>query len=270
RRARTLPDRSPSGSRGAAGSPTRVRRPTERPKRSRSSAPTTPARPGRTTSGMGQIYPGALRPKPDSGSARAGGLAIAGGEQAPPRWFMLLRSSILRPRGRSVVLASALALGLTGAHACLPTADCTRSRSCPPSGGAVGIIEHWTGGSAGRGGGEGGGAGAPFGGLGGLGGFGGGGEEHPQEPPLVAVGDECEPDGLYSCADHATREQLVCDSGYFVSYDRCPRGQLCDTRPETQGLCQPIIPECDGHEPGDIVCRQSERIVCGADLVTAE
>lgn len=178
--------------------------------------------------------------------------------------MLRLLVGFLRPRGRSVVLASVLALAVTGAHGCLPSSDCERLRSCAPSGGTPGIVEQWSGGRGPLGGGEGGAAGE--GGMRGLGGWGG---TLPEVPP-VAPGDECAPNGLYACAGHATPDQLVCANGYFIDYDRCPSGQYCDTRPATSGLCQPVIPECEDHLPSDVVCRGTERLTCGPDLVTAE
>jgi len=175
----------------------------------------------------------------------------------------LARFLFARPWAALGALAS---LGLS--DACVPADEaCVRARSCAPTGGEVSIVEHWQGGSMG-------GTDATSA-SGGEGGFGG---EPPGEPkqsapaereePTAAPGDECSPDGRYACAAHATREQLVCENGYYVPYDTCPVGQRCDNRPETAGLCQPVIPECEDHEPSDLVCRGLDRIVCGPDLVT--
>jgi len=153
---------------------------------------------------------------------------------------------------------------LCGGHACIPGQDdCRRSRTCFPDGGTAAIAENGAGSATG--GGPTGGA-ASEGGLGGMGG--GGGAEPEPEAELPTEGTECSPNGLYACAGHATDLQLVCAAGAFEKYDNCPAGQLCDTRAETSGLCQPVVPECSGRLPGDIVCRGTQRLICGADLIT--
>jgi len=139
---------------------------------------------------------------------------------------------------------------------------CQRSRTCAPTGGQAGV-----GGMSG----EGLGAAAGAAGAAGSGAEGGlGGAAPASTGPIRELGDTCVIEGQYACAGHAQRVQLVCAAGVFVEFDVCDPSERCDTQVESAGLCQPIVAECWGHGPGDVVCRGSERIACGADLVTSE
>ena len=105
-------------------------------------------------------------------------------------------------------------------------------------------------------------------GSGAEGGLGGGGPA--STGAIRELGDACAIEGQYACAGHAQRVQLVCKAGTFVKYGVCAPTERCDTESGATGLCQPVVAECLGHGPGDVVCRGSERIACGVDLVTSE
>jgi formylglycine-generating enzyme len=140
---------------------------------------------------------------------------------------------------------------------------CRRSRTCVPTSGMMG-------GQAGLGGmsGEGPGAAAGVAGRGAEGGLGG---TAPTSTGTVREpGDACKVEGQYACAGHAQRVQLVCAAGVVVEYGVCGPTERCDTQAGAAGLCQPVVAECLGHSPGDVVCREGERIACGADLVTSK
>lgn len=81
-------------------------------------------------------------------------------------------------------------------------------------------------------------------------------------------GEPCAPDGALACEGHAQRVQLRCTMGTWVGNGTCANDALCDTSEANRGLCQPIVTECSDKEPDEIVCLGSDRVTCGADLVS--
>ncbi len=116
---------------------------------------------------------------------------------------------------------------------------------------------------AGTGGAAGGTGGAAVGGATSTGGAGG-----PGSGPIGTLGQPCSPDGSYACAGYATRGQLICSGGTWMSNGACSSGDNCDTSSGNAGFCNPIVAECVGLAFGDVVCRGTDRLQCGVDLVT--
>jgi formylglycine-generating enzyme len=165
---------------------------------------------------------------------------------------------------RCAVLWAGLALApALVSQACEVDPDaCQRSRTCAPTGGQGGL--GGMGGTSGEGPG-------PTAGAAGSGAEGGlGGAASASTSAIRELGDGCALEGQYACAGHAQRVQLICERGAFVESGICGPTERCDTAAGATGLCQPVVAECVGHGPGDVVCRGSERIACGADLVTSE
>src|SRR6478735_9295193 len=171
-----------------------------------------------------------LRQEAQPGSAVEPGRPLA----AEPQLGHVMRRLGLISRSAALWAGLALAPGLVG-QACEVDPDaCQRSRTCAPTPGQ--------------------------GGQGGVG---------PASTGAIReLGDACAIEGQYACAGHAQRVQLVCKAGTFVKYGVCAPTERCDTESGATGLCQPVVAECLGHGPGDVVCRGSERIACGVDLVT--
>src|SRR5262245_30640513 len=86
---------------------------------------------------------------------------------------------------------------------------------------------------------------------------------------IGAWGMSCSPDGAYACAGHAQKDQLICTGGKWRANGSCTGANNCDTTPGSNaGSCQPIIPDCQGKRAGDVFCSDTDRLVCGIDLVT--
>ncbi len=83
---------------------------------------------------------------------------------------------------------------------------------------------------------------------------------------IGSVGDPCSPQGAYGCAGNNQRYQLRCDGGVWQSFGQCPSDERCDTSESNAGLCEPVLPQCVGKQPGDTVCDGE----CGPDLLTIE
>jgi formylglycine-generating enzyme len=100
---------------------------------------------------------------------------------------------------------------------------------------------------------------------------GGGGEGPGIVPSTVGtVGEPCSTNGAYGCAGVNQRLQLLCNDGLWESFGQCEPDERCDTREESSGLCQTVIPACSQKEPGDAACEDLDRFDCGPDLVTRE
>ena len=116
------------------------------------------------------------------------------------------------------------------------------------------------------------GGGASFGGdnSGGEGAHGGQGPTEPSlGPGLGKLGDACAEVGARACADHAQRQQLLCEGGVWRGNGACPTGEHCDTREgPNQGLCQPALPVCEGQSTDTPVCRDDNVVLCDADEVS--
>lgn len=153
-------------------------------------------------------------------------------------------------------LVSGAGLVLSLAPGCeLPS--CEATRTCSPGPGGGGQV------------GSGGGADVAAGGAAGEGGQGGAGASGNSDPTLGSIGGPCQPLGSFACAQHGGTLQLVCEADGWAPFADCSNGELCDTRAESRGACQPVVPECEEHEAGDRVCRGKQRLECGVDLVTA-
>lgn len=86
---------------------------------------------------------------------------------------------------------------------------------------------------------------------------------------IGALGQPCSSNGAYACAGHAQKGQLVCSQGEWTSLGVCSGSSNCDTAPgSSAGSCQPIVAECAGMQPGDLVCKGQDVEECGPDLVT--
>ena len=82
-------------------------------------------------------------------------------------------------------------------------------------------------------------------------------------------GDPCTEEGAHKCAGTAQKERLQCKDGVWEPAPACDADENCDTTPGGfEGLCQPIVPECDGKTGGTIVCSGNDRLECGKDLVS--
>lgn len=115
---------------------------------------------------------------------------------------------------------------------------------------------------------DGGGAGAPLETVGGAGGQ-GPTEPSTEGPGLGKLGEPCSEEGARACAGHAQRVQLLCEAGAWQSNGSCPAGQHCDTRDGAdQGLCQPVLADCEGQPKGTPVCRDKNVELCDADQVS--
>lgn len=107
----------------------------------------------------------------------------------------------------------------------------------------------------------------------------------PQPTIVGTLGDPCSPNGAYGCAGNAQKGQLICMDGMWAANGNCSGDLNCDSTPGVNaGSCQPILPECEGKEPGAAFCRstsanfqcgtqlaqcaRSDRVRCGPDLVT--
>jgi hypothetical protein len=143
------------------------------------------------------------------------------------------------------------------------------------SGGANGTGGRAGTGGAGRGGtSTGGTAGGYTGGAGGqdtggqsTGGQGTGGAENDPSTTGTLTGS-CAVVGAYGCAGHAQKGQLIC-TGTWAANGNCAGSNNCDTTPGANaGSCQPILTECLGKKPGDIICYGDSRVTCGPDIVT--
>ena len=86
---------------------------------------------------------------------------------------------------------------------------------------------------------------------------------------LGAIGQPCSAVGYLACADHATKQQVVCWTD--LTWDgngACAAGTLCDSRPgPEQGTCASI--RCASTaQPGDVYCSGLTRTLCGPDRVS--
>jgi formylglycine-generating enzyme len=103
---------------------------------------------------------------------------------------------------------------------------------------------------------------------------GGGGGQSPLEPTtegsgLGTLGEPCSEAGARACEGHAQGEQLLCEAGVWTSNGSCPAGQHCDTREgASQGLCQAVVPACEGQAAGTPVCRDNNVELCDADQLS--
>ena len=80
----------------------------------------------------------------------------------------------------------------------------------------------------------------------------------PRGPGAGQLGEPCSEAGARACAGHAQREQLLCEAGAWKSNGSCPAGQHCDTREgANQGLCQPVVADCEGQPTGTPICRDN-------------
>lgn len=79
----------------------------------------------------------------------------------------------------------------------------------------------------------------------------------------------CPQNGAYGCATNASSHKAMCVGGTWTPIGDCNPGQLCDTRPGgTAGSCLTVVPECEGKNPGDLVCGGQTIETCGPDLVS--
>jgi len=83
------------------------------------------------------------------------------------------------------------------------------------------------------------------------------------------IGDPCAPKGALACAGYAQKSQLVCGAdGKWATNGTCNGDTACDTTPGmTQGTCRPVLMECVGKAPEDVVCVGMYRVECGPDLL---
>lgn len=152
-----------------------------------------------------------------------------------------------RPTGRMIAAAGLLVLGCTGAASGDPDDGAdggSAGSSNPPDG-----------------------SGASMGTGGAIPGVGGGPSD---EPGLGATGETCTLEGALACAGFAQSERLRCANGRWASIGNCPGGSHCDTSDEHRGTCRPIIPECIGRAPDEVVCREDHRVACGVDQVSID
>lgn len=126
-----------------------------------------------------------------------------------------------------------------------------------------------SGGSAGTGGFDAGSnGGTASGGTSGSGGVSGSGGATGDGSAVGTLGGPCSATGAHACAGHDQQQQLVC-AGTWQGNGLCTNGNNCDTTPgSTAGTCQPIVAECSGKSPKDVVCQGMDRVTCGADRVT--
>src|SRR6185369_6707863 len=82
-------------------------------------------------------------------------------------------------------------------------------------------------------------------------------------------GDPCTEEGAHKCAGRAQKERLECKGSVWQPVSACGARENCDTTPGGfEGLCQPVVPVCDGKTPGTVVCSGNDRLECGKDLVS--
>lgn len=87
---------------------------------------------------------------------------------------------------------------------------------------------------------------------------------------IAAYDDPCTTVGARACVGRAQDLPALCDGTKWVPVTKCASGLLCDATPgTTAGTCRPILTECGGEQPGDIVCQGMNRVICGPDLVTS-
>ena len=84
---------------------------------------------------------------------------------------------------------------------------------------------------------------------------------------LAAIAEECEEIGETACLTHASREVAICVGGEWSSAPTCRPDERCDS---ARGSCVPIDPKCVGESPEAAFCVETERFVCGVDLVTVD
>ena len=83
------------------------------------------------------------------------------------------------------------------------------------------------------------------------------------------LGDPCPQNDATACNGQAQQQQLVCVNRVWGDNGKCTGNNNCDSTPgATAGTCQPIVAECVGKQPGDVVCQGMNRVACGPDLVT--
>lgn len=84
----------------------------------------------------------------------------------------------------------------------------------------------------------------------------------------TGVGTPCATEGAITCDGPV--DPIRCEGGVWVEAESCDTGERCDTRPDNEGACEPIVPECADALPGEAACRGVERFTCGPDLVSRE
>ena len=84
----------------------------------------------------------------------------------------------------------------------------------------------------------------------------------------VMVGDPCPKTGDLACAEGSNTSKLICGPDHkWASNGTCDAALVCDTTVDP-GTCKPVVAECVGKSPGDVVCAGVVRVKCGPDLVT--
>jgi hypothetical protein len=98
--------------------------------------------------------------------------------------------------------------------------------------------------------------------------------ERPAETSIITpeVGFRCSSIGENACGGAAQSQTLVCAAnGIWIAGQTCTGDELCDNRPGAgHGKCVPRDPSCARAAPGNVVCRGTERVKCGPDLVSSE
>lgn len=86
---------------------------------------------------------------------------------------------------------------------------------------------------------------------------------------VAVLGAACSKAGTRACADHGSRNPLVCDQGAWKSDSPCAQDQRCDSAAgPLRGQCKPIARECQNQEPQVPYCDGEAMFVC-TDLVAA-